>query len=220
MLRHQLPQLPPIDSMLEGVPASLQWIDTPVPIPAAALPRAPIPGDLESIAPAGIRYWGRGLGLEAIRFAGSNRLLIRFTYHGRDRLVEPYSLRQAGTGNILLYAWEVGGTHIKAFNTAEIRNARPTDQPFTPRYRIEFVSGGFAPILPSAIPQRHAAAPTRRLRTTTSPRTHRVGPTYVFRCPACSKEFRHTSNNATLRRHKAPGGRTCSGRRGYLDRVS
>lgn len=220
MLRHQLPQLPPVDGMLAQLEPILQWIDVPVPtpVPAATLPSAPMGAGEETVAPAGIRYWGRGVGLEAVRFAGANRLLVRFTYHGRDRLVEPYSLRQARTGNILLYAWEVGSTHIKAFNTAEMLNVRTTETPFTPRYRVEFASGGFAPILPAAVPVRHSSPFSSRSRP--SRRGYHSGLTCVFACPACGKEFRHSRNDSTLRRHKAPGGWTCSGRRGYLVRMS
>ncbi|MBK6407398.1 MAG: hypothetical protein IPF66_21685, partial [Holophagales bacterium] len=62
--------------------------------------------------------WGdfRGLGvpLEVVRFAGVNRLLVEFTYHGKSRSAEPYSLRRTQAGNLVLYAWEVGATHIKA----------------------------------------------------------------------------------------------------------
>jgi len=216
MLQHQLPQLPPIDGMLSTVETVLGWIDV-APVPAPVLAAASRDTTEKAIAPAGIRYWGRGIGLEAIRFAGANRLLVRFSYHGRERLVEPYSLRQAGTGNVLLYAFEVG-FHIKAFNTADILNIRPTGTPFTPRYRIEFSSGGVGQILPSAVPQRRATPPTRPSRTETSFRTRHVGPTYVFRCPACGKQFRHTSNDSTLRKHKAPGGWACSSRRGHLVR--
>jgi predicted nucleotidyltransferase component of viral defense system len=220
MLRHQLPQLPPVDGMLGQLESILEWIDAPVPkpIPAAALPTAPMAIGEETVAPAGIRYWGRGVGLEAVRFAGANRLLVRFTYHARDRLVEPYSLRQARTGNILLYAWEVGSTHIKAFNTAEMLNIRPTETSFTPRYRVEFASGGFAPILPAAVPILHSSPFPSTSRP--SRRTYRSGPTYVFACLVCGKEFRHSRNDSSLRRHKARGGWACSGRRGYLVRMS
>jgi predicted nucleotidyltransferase component of viral defense system len=222
MLGHQLPQLPPVDSLLSEIDRVLQWIDLPVGVARPALPPAPM-GTLETrVAPAGIQYWGGGVGLEAIRFAGANRLLVRFTYDGKERLVEPYSLRQASTGNLLLYAREVGSTvPIKAFITAKIIGVRPTDTPFTPLYQVEFTSGGFAPILPTASPVRRAnpfsvhslGAPSRRRR-------HSLGSTYVFACPFCSKEFRRSKNDPTLRTHKAPGGWACAGRRGYLVRMS
>lgn len=58
------------------------------------------------------------------------------------RFVEPYSLRRANTGNLLLYVYEtrrgnsVGGG-IKAYKVAKIFNTETIDQLFTPRYVIE-----------------------------------------------------------------------------------
>jgi predicted DNA-binding transcriptional regulator YafY len=66
--------------------------------------------------------------------------MVEFMYDGQQRRVEPYSLRRATTGNLLLYAWEQGSTHIKAFNIANIGNLRTTEVAFTPRYRVELTS--------------------------------------------------------------------------------
>jgi predicted DNA-binding transcriptional regulator YafY len=65
-------------------------------------------------------------------------LVIEFDYGGKPRVAEPYSLRQASTGNILLYAWEQATAQMKAFSVAKIKNLRPTPRAFTPRYRVEF----------------------------------------------------------------------------------
>ena len=219
MLGHQLPHLPPIESLLSEVDRVLRWLDLSVVVAESPLPAAPIESSETLIAPAGIQYWGRGVGFEAVRFAGANRLLVRFTYAGKERLAEPYSLRQAATGNLVLYAREIGSAvPIKAFITAKIIGIRPTDTPFTPRYRVEFTSGGFAPILPTASHVRRAnpfsvralGAPLRRRAS---------GAEYLFACPSCSKEFRRATNDPTLRAHKAPGGWPCPGRRGYLVRM-
>jgi predicted nucleotidyltransferase component of viral defense system len=221
MLRHQLPQLPPIDSMMDGLPALLQWIDeAAVLAPVVELAGVPARGMEETVAPLGIQYWGQGVELEAVRFAGANRLLVSFSYHDRERLAEPYALRRAGTGNLLLYAWEQGETHIKAFNTADIRNVRATDQAFIPRYRIEFLAGGFPPILPSSVPAKHTSSRIERRQRTQQGRARRGGPSYIIKCTVCGKEFRRSSNDFTLRKHKAPGGWQCSGRRGHLTRIS
>jgi hypothetical protein len=89
------------------------------------------------VALRGGNYWGGGQRLEQVRFAGANRLMIEFMYHGKLRLAEPYSFRRKHTGNLLLYAWERGGTTIKSFNTAEMGALRLTDVPFTPRFLVE-----------------------------------------------------------------------------------
>jgi uncharacterized C2H2 Zn-finger protein len=49
----------------------------------------------------------------------------------------------------------------------------------------------------------------------------RTGPTYIFRCPTCGKEFRRAKNDTTLRRHTYPNqSYQCPSRRGYLVRVT
>jgi hypothetical protein len=216
MLRHQLPQLPPVDDMLAGIEATLKWIDGPTPEAAPVLASASWDASEQTLAPAGIRYWGGGVRLEAIRFAGANRLLVRFAYHGSERIVEPYSLRRASTGNILLYAWE-RGLGIKSFNTAKIENLRLTETPFVPRYQIEFAADRFGPVRPSAVPARHVVPSWPGFPA--SSRRSRSSRVYVFKCSSCGKELRHTRNDPSLRKHKTPSGGNCSGRRGRLVRA-
>ena len=222
MLAHQLPALPPLDGIRIRMPAALAWIDEPAPalaempsvyLPAAPiapslapLPRVPVRADEQNVAPAGVTFWGGEGPLELVRFAGANRLMVSFSYNGKHRTVEPYSLRRAGTGNLLLYAHEEAAGHVKAFKVAEISALAVTETTFVPRYSIEL----------SGI----AAAPTRAPRRTSSSsgRTS-FGVTYVFECPYCQKTFRRTSNDPGLRAHKRKDGYgDCSGRRGYLVR--
>jgi len=220
MLAYQPPELPLLDILLQRLPSLLAWIERPTMVlPEMALRAAPVYAGELSIVEPGIRYWGAGLPLEAIRFAGANRLLIQFRYHGTQRTAEPYSLRRAGTGDVLLYAWEVGGSHIKAFKIQEMSEVRSTQTPFTPRYRIEVAATG-----PFSIPASAAPALSRAFPATSGRRQHAAprtppGPTYVFRCPHCQKEFRHTKKDPALRKHKTDYGLDCTGRRGYLDRV-
>ena len=62
---------------------------------------------------------------------------IAFTYDGTRRIAEPYSLRRKKTGNLILYAWEDGARHIKAFITTKMGDVRATAEAFTPRFRVE-----------------------------------------------------------------------------------
>jgi predicted nucleotidyltransferase component of viral defense system len=155
MLAHQLPQLPSIHSLLARLPGLLTWVEATVRLPTAALVAAPARPGEELVAPAGVRLWGSGVPIESVRFAGANRLLVEFTYDGKRRLVEPYSLRRAQTGNLILYGWEKGAANIKAFNMAQVQGLVTTDTPFSPRYRIEFT-----PTAPVTLPP--PAASTRR----------------------------------------------------------
>ena len=48
--------------------------------------------------------------LERIRFAAANRLCVDVGYEGDVQRVEPYSLRKARGGNVVLYACEAGSS--------------------------------------------------------------------------------------------------------------
>ena len=137
MLAHQLPALPPLDGIRSRVVVSLAWIDESVVSAPTAPPVFPASPDQQIIAPAGGTFWGSAGPLELVRFAGSNRLMITFSYHGKPRTAEPYSLRRAGTGNLLLYAWEEEDGHVKAFKVPEMSGLAVTENTFVPRYLIE-----------------------------------------------------------------------------------
>ena len=215
MLAHQLPGLPDLDDLRPRLPGLLAWIDQPAAVPVEAmLSPGPVPADVILVAPPGIQYWG-GAPLETIRFAGANRLLLEFTYDKTPRLVEPYSLRQAATGNLLLYCWEQGDTHIKAFNVAKMADVRPTRTAFQPRYRIEFTPGGPITAPLTASPSRITSRAYGPLRAP-SGSLPGYGPTYVFACALCSKRFRRSTNDVKLRPHKTKDGWDCPGRQGYL----
>lgn len=214
MLAHQLPVLPVLDELLHRLPPLLAWVDEPRAVPPEVRLAAVTGGAGETVvAPAGIQYWGSGLPLEAIRFAGANRLLVEFDYHGRHRVVEPYSLRRAQTtGNLLFYGWERASAQIKAFKVAEMGNVRATATSFQPRFRVEFTPHGGVSAPPTAQPVRLSYP-----RPRPASRARHSGPTYVFECTYCGKRFRHAKNDAALRKHKRKDGDwDCPGRRGYL----
>jgi hypothetical protein len=216
MLGHQLPQLPPIETVLARVPAALRWLEPEKIVAAPALLAVPARGGEVFVASASIGHWHNASGLEQIRFAGANRLIVQFRYSGRVRSVEPYSLRRSSKGNVLLHAWEIESNHIKAFDVTKIDEVRVSDRGFAPRYQVEFTAGGSVNIAVPTITLTGSSTPRRYLRS----RRGASGPTYVFTCPVCGKEFRHRRNDAALRRHKTKDGAWyCTGRRGYLNRV-
>jgi predicted nucleotidyltransferase component of viral defense system len=89
MLAHQLPNLPEIDGALARFASLIGWIDQAEFVPAEAHLGAAVreTGQETSIPLSGIRYWGGGSPVERIRFAGANRLLLEFDYHGKHRVV-------------------------------------------------------------------------------------------------------------------------------------
>ena len=146
MLAHQLPALPILDEHLARLPAAIAWLEERAP---AVTGLVPIGGGASEtlVIERGMRMWGAGVPIEAIRFAGSNHLLVEFLYNRLRRVVEPYSLRRPKTGNLLLYGFEreKDGAHtddIRAYKVREISNVRILQQAFTPRYTVEFTERG------------------------------------------------------------------------------
>ena len=206
MLAHQLPQLPPVDGMIDRIASGiLDWLDQPVPTAPVHLPTVTAPAGEEPLAAPGLRYWGSSYGpaLESIRFAGANRLLVEFEYNQKHRVVEPYSLRRSRAGNVLLYAWELTAGHIKAFDLGKISKLRVASTRFQPRYVVQ-LGVGSAAIIP----------PVVRRPNELSMLSNRKGPAYVYECPLCGRRFPHKKRDSSLRRHNDEQGSRCSSRRG------
>jgi hypothetical protein len=141
MLRHQLPALPGLPSLVDRLPGLLAWLEDLASVPRPVLETASDGRPLPPVAaPRSTSYWGLGRPIETIRFAGANRLLVAFTYDGRPRLVEPYALRRPKTGNLLLYAFDLSAGHVKAFKVAEMQGLSASDTRFTPRYNVELMA--------------------------------------------------------------------------------
>ncbi len=161
-LRHQLLVLPPVESFYGDLRPALSWWidDEPTEKELATISR--VRG--ESLVPRrhfpeASAQFGRRVGiggqanevslgqpwagrLDQIRYAARNRLLVEIVYHGVTRVIEPYSLRRLGTGNLLLYGFEImrgpsDSNQIKAYKVGEIVEVKITDEAFAPRFVIE-----------------------------------------------------------------------------------
>ena len=78
--------------------------------------------------------------------AGSEMRLLRVTYDGHSRLVEPYSLRykrrKDGHAEEYLYVWDrtggrSSGPGLKTFLNGKIQSVEATDDTFEPRFPVE-----------------------------------------------------------------------------------
>lgn len=213
MLAHQLQELPPIDGVLQRIEDALSWMEERATRVSEARPAAS--ARMDGVPFTGFTTVASGGVMERLRFAGANRLLVEFSYHGKARRVEPYSLRVAGTGNLLLYAHELASGIVKSFKVAEIVNLRVTQSTFAPRYAIEL---GFAPVVSGLMP---AIRPPRTGVTYRRPARSRAGPVYTFECPICGKRFRRKKHDSRLRVHTYPDGYVqCGGRSGVFVGVS
>jgi predicted nucleotidyltransferase component of viral defense system len=80
--------------------------------------------------------------------AGRNRMMVRLTYDGYDRTVEPYKLeyyvrRKDGRGLEYFWGWDTTGGRsgkigIKQFICEKIQSVDTTSHTFQPRYAVEF----------------------------------------------------------------------------------
>ena len=150
-LVHQIPVLPPVEAFLEELADAIAWWLEPseaaMPLPQVSNTADETPVSRQHFPESARRHTSRLMAgsegaMNRIRYAARNRLCAQVAYHGVQRLVEPYSLRHAKTGNTLLYVYErqrglsVGGG-IKAFKVHEIESAKVSEMPFTPRYSVE-----------------------------------------------------------------------------------
>ena len=83
--------------------------------------------------------------------AGSTKTLLKLTYDGFERMVEPYSLkykvRKDGVGREYFYAYDTTGGRsgtisIKSFLSERIESIENTSEEFEPRYLIELSKAG------------------------------------------------------------------------------
>lgn len=217
MLDHQLPALLPVDSFWDELPAIFDWLHgVAVSAPLAAFP---IPGTLvrERVLeiPGG---FGQQSFIETIRFAAANRLRIELQYRDSKgavsmRTVEPYSFRRSVAGDVLLMATQEIDGAARSFRVDRILGVTATQRTFVPRYPVELTPTG-----PISIPQNFSIAATRAPRRPMR-RAVSTGPTYIFRCPVCGKQFSRKEYDATLRTHKNKSGWDCYGSYGIYVRT-
>ncbi|QIB65163.1 nucleotidyl transferase AbiEii/AbiGii toxin family protein [Kineobactrum salinum] len=237
MLAHQLPSLPSLDVYWEALPEFFDWLEGAIEVARPAL--GAVAGEGELYRPTygrlGLRTT-QGGSLEVIRFAAGNRLCVELDYtdqQGRrsTRIIEPYSLRRAQNGNVLLYGVRADNRQIRAYSISNINSASITNKVFVPLYQVELSPGSMSvPTVSSAsgdtqslgLPQgRRELTVSRRRpsgRRQTSVSQHN-GPTYVFRCPMCQKTFKRKKMNGKLNPHKGKSGWNCMGRMGIYERT-
>lgn len=206
MLGHQLPALPPFQDFWKELPRLFAWLNG-----------ESVPEDLRPVAagvdedagwrpPATVWVWGQGVPLESVRFAGANYLIVEVGYQGTKRLIEPYSLRRTKDGHLLLYGVKTATGEVRGYRVDRIESIEVTNQPFRPRYAVEFSSTG--PLSAPPSPRVHGSDAPRA-------RTH-GGVVHVIECTYCGKRFRRATYDIHLRPHKDKDGIfDCPGRTGY-----
>jgi hypothetical protein len=176
---------------------------------------------------------GRGWGADAyfpsqyrnlIFEAGAERKLLRLTYDGREREVEPYSLaykrRSDGHASEYFYAYDCtggqkSGPGIKSFIRSGIQALALSDGTFEPRYPIELSKAGEASARGYFTRPSFGGTGIRASRSVQRSSARGFGQTHKIECPYCHKRFTRTNHSTALKPHKDPNGYACAGRTGY-----
>lgn len=151
--------------------------------------------------------------------AGQSMTLLRICYKGKERLIEPYSLKfkvtKDGRAREYFYAWKVSGASsppgIRCFLPANLTSIENTDIKFEPRFEVELRKAGGSEMY-GRFSNRLASSRVSSSRRSGSGRNDRK---YKFQCSRCDKVFLRKKNNPKMRKHKDKDGYPCHGRRGY-----
>ena len=139
MLGHQLPAVPPIESFWSAIPEFFTWLHESI---AFSSPTGIPIGPDEEVISASSTSQELGMdapALERIRFAAANRLCVDLGYQGDVQRVEPYSLRWARGGIVVLYAYEAGASTYTAYLVSGISEVEIIGQTFVPKYANELL---------------------------------------------------------------------------------
>jgi hypothetical protein len=212
MLAHQLPVLPPFDQFWDELPHVFDWLYEVSEKPVLVGMAADRPVDETWQPPSMVRAWNASIPLESVRFAAANRLCIDLRYQGSNRLIEPYSLRRSKDGNLLLCAVRHESGESRTYRVDRIEAVKVTTVPFVPKFIVELTPAG--PLHAPTIERPHQAL-SRPTGMRSTPRRSGLGggsgPKYIFKCPACGKQFTRKTYDASLNPHKNKQGYPCYG---------
>lgn len=151
--------------------------------------------------------------------SGSKQQLIRMSYDGITRLVEPYALtfkfRKDGGAEEYFYGYDrtggrTSGAGIKSFVARKVRSLEATDEAFQPRFTIELSKAGGAKTA-----ERFQGRPgLRRLVGLPPRRSPTRPPRYIVECTYCERRYPRQRFSLALKPHKDKEGYACPGRWG------
>lgn len=230
-LKHQIPILPSFTSFFEELPAVFSWLLGEA---QESLKRIETGNEkIESVQKTSVeranpQYLPGSLSttMDKIRFAAANRLVIRLTYDGSARDIEPYSFARSKDGALLLQAIRHDSGEVRSYRTDRIQGVQITESTFAPRYSVEITSTGQLPVhnlQRSTTTSPPSVSRTKPVKVKAKGPSNRVkfggGLTYVYKCPVCQREFRRKTNSSALNKHKSKQGYVCPGRVGYFIRI-
>ncbi len=137
MLGHQLPILPPFESFWQELPQIFNWL-----YGIKVLDVYPLfPSDDQSVdsswqPPTMIQAWHKHVPIELIRYAGTNYLCLELGYEGMKRIVEPYELKRAMSGDLILVAMQHASKEWHVYRLDYIQSIKLTTDTFVPQYQV------------------------------------------------------------------------------------
>lgn len=141
MLGHQLPHLPNVARFWREIDSVFDWLAGG---PVRVLDPIPISIEIDPnwVPSPAMTEWSHRVPIELIRFAGANRLRVEIDYRAEEgrrgaRVVSPYSFRSTKDGFLLLFVVNDHG-RLRSYRVDRIAGVRVLDEPFIPRYRVEF----------------------------------------------------------------------------------
>jgi predicted nucleotidyltransferase component of viral defense system len=221
-LRQQIPILPDFQSFLSEIPSVFSWLtgninkvfdtiptnefsDEELEVHHEEVNSIVLPGNETSF-------------MDKIRFAASNRLIIRLGYNGEMRDIEPYALARSSEGKLLLRSIKLQNNESRSYRIDKIESLEILHNTFTPKHTIEISSSGYLPIHQMTKKQNSNNFPTGRNHSKNST-TKTQGPVFIYRCGYCQKEFRRSKMDSNLNSHKNKTGQKCAGNYGIFVRT-
>lgn len=159
--------------------------------------------------------------------AGSEQTLLKATYNGKERLVEPYSLaykrRQDGISQEYLYVYDrtdYPDRNPKSFINTNFTSIENTTEKFEPKWEVELSKAGETSGKTYFGMSFKGTSRTQLRRTTFRPRkaisrVKNYGLVYTIQCSYCMKKFKREIYSTRLNKHKDKFGNICYGRVGY-----
>jgi predicted nucleotidyltransferase component of viral defense system len=159
--------------------------------------------------------------------AAREQKMLRVTYDGVSRLVEPYALaykrRKDMVAQEYFYCWDTtggrtSGAGVKTLLNLKISEIEITDQKFEPRYEVELSKAGEIPKATYFAGHSRSGFFGGGLRPRRTSRPSAFARIYLVQCPYCQKQFKRKTHSLVLKPHKSPDGYQCNSRHGYLVR--
>jgi predicted nucleotidyltransferase component of viral defense system len=162
--------------------------------------------------------------------AADSMTMLKLSYTGIERLVEPYELtfkiRKDGKAREYFYAYDtVGGRSsgpgLKTFVSDKVQSIKNTDIKFEPRFPVEISKAGGSEIISRFEGKRGTRSflpggPRRRSPIYSPWASNTFSMEYKVECPYCGKRFKRKTMNTKLSPHKDKYGNRCYGRVGYI----